>query len=157
LILRGKSVGARRRLRVGVAVDGSRASKAALATVLAHELLLGRLAALSLIHVQPPPQVFMDPLLGIAIPAVPGPDPAAVEAIMAPMRKMVLRAGLSGDEVVLTGRPDEELPAYAKKNLDLLALGATGRSRLSRVFLGSVTARIAARCEVPLLVVHAPA
>lgn len=156
LIVRGKAPRAGVNLRVGVAVDRSKAARAALAAVLDNDLLLGSLGALTLIVVQPPAQVFMDPLLGLAVPAAPGPDPKAAEEILAPLRKMAIKADITPREVVIQGWPEDELAAYAKKHLDVLALGSTGRSRLSRVFLGSVAARVAARCTVPLLLVHAP-
>lgn len=154
LILRGKPPRAGINLRVGVAVDGGKASRAALAEILAHDLLLGSLGALTLILVQPPAQVFLDPLLGVAVPSASGPDPAVAEKILAPLRKMAARAGFEAKEVMLTGWPEDALADYAKKHLDVIALGSTGRSRISRLFLGSVAARVAARCNVPLLLVR---
>lgn len=158
LVLRGarKSPAALRGpLHAGVAVDGSKASKAALDALLRLQTELGGLASVTLLHAEEPAQVFLDPITGAALPST-GPDRAATLRLLAPLLRKVKRAGHEPREAILLGWPEDVVPAYARRNLDLLVLGSTGRSKLSRALIGSVAAHAAAGSDVPLLLVREP-
>ncbi len=143
-------------LYAGVAVDGSKASRAALQALLDLRHALGGIASITLIHAEEPAQVFLDSISGAALPSTPGADRATTLRLLGAFRRRVARAGIECRETILTGWPDDVIPPYVSKHLDLLALGATGRSKLSRAMLGSVAARLATTSNVPLLFAHAP-
>ena len=56
--------------------------------------------------------------------------------------------------VLLEGHAAESIIETAKKhNIDLIIVGSRGLSGLSRVFLGSVSHKVAHNCECPILIV----
>ena len=58
------------------------------------------------------------------------------------------------ETTVLRGRPHEALARYAEREaVDLVAMGAHGRSGVQRMVLGSVTDRLLRTVDVPVLVV----
>lgn len=77
------------------------------------------------------------------------------DAALKGARRRLKRAGIAFDETYRAGHPpycisrEAELGRY-----DLVLMGSHGRSALRNVLLGSVTARVLAECEVPVLVVH---
>lgn len=65
-------------------------------------------------------------------------------------------AELDAVTAVEVGRPPSRLLAYARENdVDLIAMGTTGRSGIGQHLLGSTTERIIRRSEVPVLAVSA--
>jgi nucleotide-binding universal stress UspA family protein len=77
------------------------------------------------------------------------------EQAFAPARARLVRSGLEFREVRLVGNPGDQLAAYAKRGrLSVLALGSHGYGAFRRAVLGSVAARVAHRCERPLLLVR---
>lgn len=152
-------------LRIGIALDGSKYGSAMVKFVAKHRDLFGAAPSVTLLHVVPD-------LLHLVVPGffgempVPGFEPAQIEAMqhaaleqaMAVPRKLLAAAGLQGKEVRLIGNnPGDEIAAYVKKNkLDLLVLGSHGRGALRSVTLGSVSTRVAAKCQLPLLLIRQP-
>ena len=150
-------------LRIGIALDGSKYGVAMVRFVAKHRDLFGAAPSVTLLHVVPD-------LLNLVVPGffgempVPGFEPAQVEAMqhaaleqaMAVPRKLLAAAGLQGKEVRLIGNnPGDEIAAYVKKNkLDMLVLGSHGRGALRSVTLGSVSTRVAAKCQLPLLLIR---
>jgi nucleotide-binding universal stress UspA family protein len=60
--------------------------------------------------------------------------------------------GIEAQGAVLKGAPATEIRSYASENdVGLVVMGTTGRSGLKRHLLGSTTARILRRSEVPVL------
>ena len=150
-------------LRIGIALDGSKYGVAMVKFVLKHRHLFGAAPSVTLMHVVPD-------LLNLVVPGffsempVPGFEPAQVEAMqlaafeqaMAVPRKLLAAAGLQCKEVRLIGNnPGDEIAAYVKKaKLDMLVLGSHGRGALRSVTLGSVSTRVAAKCQSPLLLIR---
>lgn len=65
--------------------------------------------------------------------------------------------GLDVQRVVRYGHPVEEICRYANKNaVDLIVMGAHGRTGLPRVLLGSVTERVLGLSPCPVLVLRHP-
>lgn len=65
--------------------------------------------------------------------------------------------GIAAEGVVVRGRPDEEILAYAKNNqVDLVIMSTHGRSGVSRWFIGSVADRVVRHCVVPVLLISSP-
>ncbi|HUL63515.1 MAG TPA: universal stress protein [Burkholderiaceae bacterium] len=149
-------------LRVGIAVDGSKQSRAAVRYVLEHRALFGAGAEVTLITVVPDLLAgYLPAFAEIPMPAF-SPENAielqneAFESAMRPARALLKARAMTWPEVRLVGNvPGDRIAAYAKKNrLDLLVMGSHGHGVLKSVALGSVATRTAARCATPLLLIH---
>lgn len=72
--------------------------------------------------------------------------------------RIATRAGNAGIDAVTAvpeGSPASELLVYGDENdVDLIAMGTTGRSGLERVLLGSTTERVIRRADMPVLAVN---
>ncbi len=148
-------------LKVGIAVDGSKYGREAVKYVLRHGELFGANPKLTLIHVvQDLANVVMPDMVGIALPSFTEEEARtlqtkAFEAAVAPVRKLLKKAGVAAEEVRLVGNAGDELATYAKrKKLDLLVMGSHGYGAFKAVILGSVTTRVAAASDVALLLVR---
>jgi nucleotide-binding universal stress UspA family protein len=154
----------KRPLRIGVAVDGARDSRAAVRFLLKHRALFDGASDITLISVVPDPW-----LAEIAGMMEIGVRPFAVEQIaelqrkvferaIASARKLLRDAGGNAIEAQLVSNvPGDAIAAYARQErLDLLVMGSHGYGALKSVVLGSVATRVAAKCNTPLLVVRAP-
>lgn len=65
--------------------------------------------------------------------------------------------GVSVKTKVVTGKADEEIVKAAEElKTDLIAMSTHGRSGLSRLTFGSITAKVLRATSVPVLVVRAP-
>lgn len=164
LIVRGKAKRYRDSLRIGIAVDGSDYGSAAVKYVLRNAKLFGAAPSISLIHVVDSHYLLGMPSIAGFAPPVFSPaevrsmQDTAFEAAMRPVRKLLKRqAGVEVTEVRLTGLPGDELSAYAKKKLDVLAMGSHGYSALKGTVLGSVATRVVAHGETPLLLIRSAA
>jgi nucleotide-binding universal stress UspA family protein len=66
------------------------------------------------------------------------------------------RARVQATALIVDGTAAEQLVRTAKaKRADLLVLGTHGRTGLTKLFLGSVAARVVATASCPVLTVHA--
>ncbi|WP_224333761.1 universal stress protein [Haloprofundus halobius] len=64
-------------------------------------------------------------------------------------------AGVDYERVLLEGNPDSAIVDYAEENaVDLVVMGATGRSGLAEKLLGSTTDRVMRSIEVPVMLVR---
>lgn len=78
-----------------------------------------------------------------------------VDRGLASARRILKRARLPFDEEYTAGNPAQAIARQAKAGrYDLVLMGSHGRTALRNVLLGSVTARVLAICDVPVLVVH---
>lgn len=67
-------------------------------------------------------------------------------------RQLIERSGHKVETSLLEGSIDSSLFSYVKeKDIELMVLGAFGHSRVRQFLLGSNTAKILARAEIPLL------
>lgn len=65
-------------------------------------------------------------------------------------------AGLAAETAVLKGSPGHALLEYADdEDVDLIAMGTTGRTGLDRYLLGSTTERVVRHADAPVLAVNA--
>lgn len=149
-------------LKVGIAVDGSKFSQAAVRYVIQHRELFGARPQISLLHVVPDFNgAVMPDMAGIALPAFSAAEIEAMQAkafasAVGPARRQLDKAGLEAGEVRLAGNPGDELSAYAKKKkLDLLVMGSHGYGSFKQAVLGSVATRVTARCTTPVLLIRA--
>ncbi len=73
------------------------------------------------------------------------------------MVKNLTEEGLSVEGEVLSGRADETIVDYAKKNrIDLIIMSSHGRSGISRWVMGSVADRVMRTSLVPVMLVPTP-
>ena len=163
LVLRGDVAPKKDSLRIGIALDGSKYGVAAARFIAKQRDLFGVAPVVTLMHVVPD-------LLNLVVPGYFGGQPlrvvepeqvqamqrAAFEQAVAVPKKLLEAAGLQVNEVRLTGNnPGDEIAACVKKSkLDILALGSHGRGALRSVTLGSVSTRVAAKCQTPLLLIR---
>jgi nucleotide-binding universal stress UspA family protein len=162
LLLRGERALPDTPLKVALAYDDSADSRAALDFVLAH---LGRFDSrprLHLAHVvdEVPIQVRTALVNLGSTEFTPDQvraqrDEAFAQATDRAQRKLQKSGVRVVDHLLVGGNPGDALAAFAKREkIDLLVMGCRGRTRLRTAFSGSVTNRVAARSDVPLLLVR---
>ena len=77
------------------------------------------------------------------------------DACLKGARRRLKRSRVRFDEAYTTGNAAASIARHAKAGgYDLVLMGSHGRTALASVLVGSVTARVLAECEVPVLVVH---
>jgi nucleotide-binding universal stress UspA family protein len=140
-------------MKILVAVDGSIYTKRMLAYLAAHDEWLGNHHQYVLLH---------------AVPAVPARAAAALERatlkahydevaekVFKPLRTFFAKQGLSAQFVSKVGPAAEVISDAAKKgNYDLLMLGSHGHGTLSNLVMGSVSTKVVANCDTPVLLVR---
>ena len=140
-------------MKVLLAVDGSRYTKRMLAYVAAHEELFGQAYEYTAVAVTPeiPPHVrsYLDRAAldeYYASESRDVVDPVAAFFAQKKLPLTVLRlVGNAGDVIAETA---------TQGDFDLIVMGSHGHSSIGSLVLGSVTARVLARCKTPLLVVR---
>ncbi len=138
--------------RILVAVDGSRHARQAALTAAACARETGATLTLLTVYHEPPgfegePEYSEN--LEAAIRRAEAVLDAEVAAIQAAGGPPVERETLGGDQPART-----ILDAAASGQYDLLVMGTRGLGRLQSVLLGSVSADVAARSPIPVLIVH---
>lgn len=77
------------------------------------------------------------------------------DACLKDARRRLKRSRVRFDEAHTAGNAAACIAERAKSGkYDIVLMGSHGRSALANVLVGSVTARVLAECEVPVLVVH---
>jgi nucleotide-binding universal stress UspA family protein len=167
LVVRGAKLPQRDSLAVGIAVDGSRYGLAAVSWSVRHRTVFGTEPRIELIHVRegglPEPLPGPGPVdRGAPSYVQVGDDDASAgdfDKALGVSMKRLAKAGLDARPVRLRGpSAGEAIAAYARRRrLDLLVMGSHGQGAFKSLVLGSVTTRVAARCETPLLLIREPA
>lgn len=159
LVVRDTAAPKRTSLAVGIALDGSRYGMAAARYALKHQRLIGMAPRFMLIHVVPDRAAIVIPGFGDA-PAplysaekIVAAQSAAFDRVMAPARRLFEQTELDVEAVCRAANPPgDEIAALAKqRKLDMPVMSSRGLGALQSVVLGSVAARVAARCTTPLL------
>ena len=162
LLLRGERALADTPLKVGLAFDDSADSRAALQFTLARLACFDPHARLHLAYVvdEVPIQV-RTALANLASTSftherVQAERAEAHAKAVGPAQRKLARAGIrTVDHLLIGGNPGDTLAAWVRsEKIDLLVMGRRGRTGLRSVFSGSVTNRVAARSDVPLLLVR---
>lgn len=160
LVLRGKPPLAVAQ-KVGIAIDGSAFGKAAVRFVVKHREWFGMGSKFTLIHVAP--DFVMPALAGLGGAAAPiwgeeelkALQDASFARAIPPATEKLKVAGLAFDEARLIGSAGDRIAEYVKKHkLDLLVLGSHGYGGFKAAVLGSVAARVASRCNTPMLLIR---
>ena len=143
--------------RILMATDFSDASQPAWDTALALAADTG--AALYVVHAYEPPNLIHTG--GI----MPGQYEAWDQNVRAAANEKLddlvaeaLKTGVQADRTVEAGFPEEAIvKAAGEFGADLIVMGTHGRRGVSRVFMGSVAARVVATAPCPVLTVRVPA
>jgi nucleotide-binding universal stress UspA family protein len=162
LLIRRDTAPRRGPLRVGLALDGSEHSRAALDFTIAQQAFFGARFTLQVAHVVDEVPIQVKTALanlastGFTHEEVRALRQAAFDRVLAPAREALGRAGLGAtEEMLVSSNPGEALAAWARRaKLDVLVMGSHGASALKVVVLGSVAAGVGARCNTPLLLVR---
>jgi nucleotide-binding universal stress UspA family protein len=140
-------------MKVLVAVDGSPYTKKALAYLTAHDEWLGSQHRYTLLTV---------------VPAVP-PRAAAViaketlqtyyqdeaEKVFKPLRSFFAKQGVEADFAYKVGHAADVIASVAAKGKhDLIMMGSHGHSALRGLVLGSISTKVLAQSEVPVLLIR---
>ncbi len=138
-----------------VATDFSAASAPAVARATA---LAGETGAeLTIAHAYQPPSLVLE---GYVPPATYEKwDHGLEEDTLKKLQRLVDdagRAGVVATPLVLTGAPDQAITDAARDlDCDLVVMGTHGRTGVSRLFLGSVAARVISASPCPVMTIHA--
>lgn len=140
-------------MKILVPVDGSPFTKHMLAYLAAHDEWLGGAHAYTLLHVTPPVPPRAAAMLDKAVLADHYTEES--EKVFKPLRTFFAKQKLAAEFVAKVGPAADTIAAAASKGkFDLLIMGSHGHGALGSLVMGSVTAKVMARCETPLLIVR---
>ena len=140
-------------MKILVPVDGSPFTKRMLAYLAAHDEWLGDAHRYTVLHVAPA----VPPRAAAVI------DRAVLQAhyaeesekVFKPIRSFFGKQKIAADFVAKVGPAADTIAALAAKGrFDLLMMGSHGHGLLGNLVLGSVTTRVMAQCETPVLIVR---
>ena len=165
LILRSAKAPSQDMLSVGIAIDGSPLAAAAVRWVIRHRDLFGAAPRVELIHVHHAALAeghksahgaarrAQSALARVAANDTLTPD---LDKLTAAPSRALAKAGIAATVVHLHGPlAGEAIAAHARRRrLDVLVMGSHGRGAFTSLVLGSVAMRVAALCEVPLLLIR---
>lgn len=140
-------------MKILVPVDGSPFTKRMLAYLAAHDEWLGEAHQYTLLHVAPavPPRAAA--VLDKAVLQAHYAEES--EKVFKPIRSFFGKQKLKADFVAKVGPAADTIATAATKGkFDLLMMGSHGHGLLGSLVLGSVTTRVMAQCEVPVLVIR---
>ena len=140
-------------MKILVPVDGSPFTKRMLAYLAAHDEWLGGAHAYTLLHVAPavPPRAAS--VLDKAVLAAHYSEES--EKVFKPLRSFFAKQKITAEFVAKVGPAADAIAALASKGkFDLLMMGSHGHGALASLVMGSVTAKVLAHCQTPLLIVH---
>lgn len=140
-------------MKILIAVDGSEYTKRMLAYLAAHDEWPGAQNDFTVVH---------------ALPAVPHRAAAFVgietvrkfyeedaEVVFRPIRAFMQQQGIDAKFVHTVGNPADSIVSLADEGkFDLLIMGSRGHGEIVNLVLGSVAAKVAARCATPVLLVR---
>jgi nucleotide-binding universal stress UspA family protein len=141
-------------MKILVAADGSRYTKRMLAYLAAHNESFGsaqhRFTVLTIVGPVPSRAAG-----ALTKKIVQDHYDEEAEATFKPIRAFFTKQGIDAQFEHQVGNAGEQIAAVARKGkFDLVMMGSHGHSALARLVMGSVTARVLASCEVPLLIVR---
>lgn len=68
-------------------------------------------------------------------------------------RSALTRARIAFDEETIVAQPAQAIVRFATKgHYDMIVMGSRGRSGLSGLLLGSVTSKVIANCDIPVMI-----
>ncbi|MGH6610381.1 MAG: universal stress protein, partial [Burkholderiaceae bacterium] len=141
-------------MRILLAVDGSKFSRAAVEFVASRSTLTGVDPEVHLLNVQLPVPPHAARAVGKDSVTLYYSDEA--EKALKPARSRLDKAGFAVIDFYTVGHPGEQIAAAAvKSKADLIVLGSHGHSALRGLLFGSVTNAVMAQTTAPVLIVRA--
>jgi len=140
-------------MKILVPVDGSPFTKRMLAYLAAHDEWLGGAHQYTLLHVAPavPPRAAA--VLDKAVLQAHYAEES--EKVLKPIRTFFAKQKLAAEFVAKVGPAADTIANVATKGkFDLLMMGSHGHGLLGNLVLGSVTTKVMAHCETPVLIVR---
>lgn len=140
-------------MKILVAVDGSPYTKRMLAYLAAHDEWLGEHHEYTVVHsvmaVPPRAASAVDKAVLAAY------YEAEAEKVLKPIRQFFAKQDLSATFVTKIGHAADNIAAVAVKGkFDLLVMGTHGHGSLGKLVMGSVTTKVMAHCQTPVLLVR---
>ncbi len=160
LLLRDQTPPLKDNLRVGIFVDGSEYGDAAANFVLKNLPLFGKNAAFTVVHAEEP---MPDPIAPTAInPFTPMASRDKLEKDQKERFEDTIRSVLEPfkaaevqiEAKLLVGKLDDVLSEYANSHLDFIVMGSHGYGNFTAAVMGSTAMHLAAKSEVPILIVR---
>ena len=140
-------------MKILVPVDGSPFTKRMLAYLTAHDEWLGDAHRYTLVHVAPavPPRAAA--VLDKAVLQAHYAEES--EKVFKPIRTFFAKQKINAEFVAKVGHAADTIAALATKgNFDLLMMGSHGHGLIGNLVLGSVTTKVMAHCDTPVLIVR---
>ena len=140
-------------MKILVPVDGSTFTKRMLAYLAAHDEWLGGAHQYTLLHVAPavPPRAAA--VLDKSV--LQGHYAEESEKVFKPIRAFFARQKIDVAFVAKVGPAADAISALAVKGkFDLIMMGSHGHGLIGSVVLGSVTTKVMAQCDTPVLVIR---
>lgn len=139
-------------MKILLAVDGSDTTKRMLATIAAHDELIGpghQYTALTV--VTPVPALAAD---FVDRSAIDGWYAEQAENVLGPVRAFAKQNGWNFETRHVVGHAGDEIPRLsAEGHYDMIVMGTHGHGALASMVMGSVATRVVAQSKVPVLLV----
>ena len=140
-------------MKILVPVDGSPFTKRMLAYLTAHDEWLGDAHRYTLLHVTPAVPARAASVLDKAVLQSYYTDES--EKVFKPIRSFLTKQKISADFVAKVGPAADIIASLAiKGKFDLLMMGSHGHGLIGKLVLGSVTTKVMAHCETPVLIIR---
>ena len=140
-------------MKILVPVDGSSFTKRMLAYLTAHDEWLGDAHRYTLLHVTPAVPARAASVLDKAVLQSYYTDES--EKVFKPIRSFLTKQKISADFVAKVGPAADIIASLAiKGKFDLLMMGSHGHGLIGKLVLGSVTTKVMAHCETPVLIIR---
>ena len=139
-------------MKILFAADGSKYTKKALAFLVNHDSLVGKVDELVVLNVQVAFPGRVKTMVGAATVAAYHKDEA--EKVLSPIEKLLKRHQLHFRVATVVGAPAAEIVRAAQREkAHMIVMGTHGHGLLGRAVMGSVAQRVVADSDVPVLLV----
>ncbi len=140
-------------MKILVPVDGSPFTKRMLAYLAAHDEWLGGAHSYTVLNVVPPVPPRVAAVLDKSVLKSHYADES--EKVFKPIRSFFDKQKIRAEFVAKVGPAADTIADIATKGkYDLLMMGSHGHGLLGNLVLGSVTTKVMANCEIPVLIVR---
>lgn len=140
-------------MKILVAVDGSPYTKRMLAYLAAHDEWLGAHHEYTVVHsvMAVPPRAASAVDKGVLASYY----ESEAEKVLKPIRQFFAKQKLAATFVAKIGHAADNIASVAAKGkFDLLVMGTHGHGTLGKLVMGSVTTKVMAHCQTPVLLVR---
>ena len=141
-------------MRILLAADGSAYTKKAARYVAGHARALAKRPEIVLLHVRPPIP-YPSAAAYVGKKAILQYERDEARKVLRVASKPLEKAGIQAKSEWIVGDVAAEIARYAKKkDIDLIVMGSHGHGALASLALGSVTMKVMASTDIPVLVIR---